>query len=314
MNWYQGGNVQQQQDDHSSPTSQSSSSSHYSQHHSHHHSGSKSLARDFLKKLEPMIDYLTQCRPLSISMGNALNYLKMQIGHLSPTLSEKEQREEIISVIDAFIHENIELATQTIASKASERIRDGDVIMTYARSQSVEKAIMMAHEHKKQFRVVVVDSAPKYEGKELMRRLSNTGIQCTYVLINAVSLMCREVTKVMVGAHAMFSNGVLMSRVGTASVAMVANGYNIPVLVCCETYKFSKKTQLKAITKNEVADPRELISNDTFSDWNKKQSLDVLNLVYDITPLEFIDMVITELGCLPPTSIPVILREQNILK
>lgn len=274
----------------------------------------KQLSRDFLKKLEPMIDYLTDCRPLSISMGNALNNLKIQIGHLTPSWSEKEQKEAIVEFIESFVEENIKLATESIASKASERIRDGDVIMTYARSQSVEKAIVDAHNQKRQFRVIVADSGPKYEGKELMRRLSNAGIQCSYVLINAVSLMCREVTKVMVGAHAMFSNGVLMSRVGTASVAMVAKEHNIPVLVCCETYKFSKKTQLKAITKNEVADARELISNGSFEKWKKKSSLDVLNLVYDITPMEYIDMVITEMGCLPPTSIPVILREQNILK
>jgi len=31
--------------------------------------------------------------------------------------------------------------------------------------------------------------------------------------------------------------------------------------------------------------------------------------VYDLTPAEFIGMVITEVGMVPPTSVPVILRE-----
>jgi translation initiation factor eIF-2B subunit delta len=35
----------------------------------------------------------------------------------------------------------------------------------------------------------------------------------------------------------------------------------------------------------------------------------VLNLKYDVTPGNFLDMVITEAGTIPVTSVPVILRE-----
>jgi translation initiation factor 2B subunit (eIF-2B alpha/beta/delta family) len=37
--------------------------------------------------------------------------------------------------------------------------------------------------------------------------------------------------------------------------------------------------------------------------------LQLLNLVYDVTPSTFITMVVTEVGMIPPTSVPVILRE-----
>ena len=89
--------------------------------------------------------------------------------------------------------------------------------------------------------VIVVDSRPKLEGKELLRSLTNRGISCTYVLISALSYVMAEVTKVMLGASAMLSNGNVVSRVGTASVALMANQCKVPVLVCCETYKFSEK-------------------------------------------------------------------------
>jgi translation initiation factor eIF-2B subunit delta len=39
----------------------------------------------------------------------------------------------------------------------------------------------------------------------------------------------------------MLANGNVISRVGTSMVAMMARQYNVPVLVCCETYKFSEK-------------------------------------------------------------------------
>lgn len=43
------------------------------------------------------------------------------------------------------------------------------------------------------FRVVVVDSRPRLEGRETLRRLVRRGIHCTYVMINAISYVLPEV-------------------------------------------------------------------------------------------------------------------------
>jgi len=32
-------------------------------------------------------------------------------------------------------------------------------------------------------------------------------------------------------------------------------------------------------------------------------------MLYDITPANYINMVVCELGCIPPTSVPVVIRE-----
>jgi len=34
--------------------------------------------------------FLTQCRPLSVSMGNAIKYLKLQITHTPPDMAEDQ--------------------------------------------------------------------------------------------------------------------------------------------------------------------------------------------------------------------------------
>lgn len=44
-------------------------------------------------------------------------------------------------------------------------------------------------------------------------------------------------------------------------------------------------------------------------DWRSMEALRVLSLAYDLTPAEFVSMVITEIGCIPATSVPVVLRE-----
>ena len=45
--------------------------------------------------------------------------------------------------------------------------------------------------------------------------------------------------------------------------------------------------------------------------WRDVTALNLLNLVYDVTPSDFVSMVITEVGMIPCTSVPVVLRVQN---
>ena len=62
------------------------------------------------------------------------------------------------------------------------------------------------------------------------------------------------------GAASVLSNGTVMSRAGSASVAMLASAQRLPVLVCCETYKFHERVQLDAITQNELGNPDDMVS------------------------------------------------------
>lgn len=138
--------------------------------------------------------------------------------------------------------------------------------------------------------------------------------------------MMKEVTKVFVGAYTMMANGNLLSRVGTALTAMMAHSYHVPFIVCCETYKFTERVQLESISFNELGDPEELLKDlesqedelleegtkkqiSVLKKWKELPNLTLLNLIYDLTPTEFITMVITEVGMVPPTSVQVIIRE-----
>ncbi len=77
-------------------------------------------------------------------------------------------------------------------------------------------------------------------------------IPCTYALLPALPYLITEVTTVLLGAHALFSNGAVYSRAGTALVAMMAKGHGVPVMVCCETYKFSEGVMVDGFSKNEI--------------------------------------------------------------
>ncbi len=62
-------------------------------------------------------------------------------------------------------------------------------------------------------------------------------------------------------------------------------------------------------------DPNDLVNieknSEYLKDWKDSKSLSLLNLVYDVTPPELVTMVITELGMIPCTSVPVVLRVKH---
>ncbi|GMF34830.1 unnamed protein product [Phytophthora fragariaefolia] len=302
----------------------------------------KQLRRDLDKRLRPLIQYLIDCRPHGIGMGNAIRRLRRVIGSTPPELSEEEAKRRIREEMDDYVQSRILLASRAVVKNAQSKISAGDVILTYARANVVEELLLetakTSPEIAATLRVIVVDSRPHYEGRKLVSVLASAGLQCSYLQINALSYIMREVTKVFLGAAAFMSNGVAVARVGTALVAMTAHEANVPVLFCCETYKFSDRVQLDAITHNELGDPDELVSSyctdksrsrrrtgsgisgsasngsstgHILSDWRDLADLKLLNLVYDVTPIDYVSMVVTELGMIPPTSIPAVLREYS---
>lgn len=63
-------------------------------------------------------------------------------------------------------------------------------------------------------------------------------------------------------------------------------------------------------------DPNDLVlgkeKHNQLDNWKEENSLSLLNLTYDVTAAEFITLVITELGMVPCTSVPVVLRVKQV--
>uniref|UniRef100_K7F8W7 Translation initiation factor eIF2B subunit delta n=1 Tax=Pelodiscus sinensis TaxID=13735 RepID=K7F8W7_PELSI len=254
------------------------------------------------------------CPQLSGSPAPTGSFLQKEISGLSSTLREEEAKGKLQESIDKYVREKIQLAAEAISKYAFEKISDGDVILVYGCSSLVNRTLCDAHT-KRAFRVIVVDSRPRLEGRDTLRRLVREGIRCTYVMITAISYVLPEVSKVLLGAHALLANGSVMSRVGTSQIALVSKAYNVPVLVCCETYKFCERVQTDSFVSNELDDPDDLIlprKGAQLGGWKENTSLRLLNLVYDVTPPELVDLVITDLGMIPCTSVPVVLRVKNV--
>ncbi|CAM6031542.1 unnamed protein product, partial [Sphagnum compactum] len=152
----------------------------------------KELTRELENLLKPVVSYLKQCRPLSVSMTNALRYIRWQLTHLNGDDSDEMKKEALLDAIDTYIRDQIEKAQQAISISVQEKITDGDVILTYGCSSLIKHILEAARERNVDFRVIIVDAFPRHEGQEMLKRLVAEGIECTCVLINAVGFMMPE--------------------------------------------------------------------------------------------------------------------------
>ncbi|KAL9933778.1 hypothetical protein V8E36_007436 [Tilletia maclaganii] len=220
------------------------------------------LQRDLLTRISPQIGELVEARPLGTSAGHAIRYLKHEISLTPVDIDEEEAKENLLSCIDHFIRDRILYAGRVIQQHASSKIREGDVVLTYARSSVVEHTLHAAWDAGKRFEVIVVDSRPLLEGQRLLASLTARSIPTTYAHLTSLPSLIPRTSLVLLGTAALLANGALYARAGTASCAMAAHAQGVPVIVCAETYKFSDRVQLDGVVVNELGEPNALLHDD----------------------------------------------------
>lgn len=252
------------------------------------------------------------------------------------------------------------MADYLIQEAAIDKITENSIILTFAkcvhvwnvvldsvlmavscyRSSVVEQVILRASQAGKKFTVCVIDSGPLFEGKpiyhcsdldesvtffqgrRLLDSLKERGITCSYSHLSALGTVIANANLVLLGAHSLYANGALYSRAGTALVATMASQRSIPVLACCETYKFSNDVPFDGFTKNELGNVCSFVFPVLWV-WltcpvavahspELRPCLQTLNPLYDLTPANMITAVITEIGLIPPSSVPTVLPRAGI--
>ena len=245
--------------------------------------GCDTQLRTLLKQVvDKNVQFLVTCRPLAVGMGNAIREFKNEIEKFhksTPNATFEYAKSYFRDICSSYMKEKCSLAVDAIVPLACSKINDGDVIVTYGYSSIILQTFRYAAEKQsKRFRVVVVDSFPRFEGRKLLEALSAAGIPCTYLFINAAAYMMREASKVMIGAAGVRANGSVSSRCGTASVCMMAHYYRVPVMVLCQTFKFTESVLLDSFCDNEIGDPEDVVAVSTpgmpslLKDWRTTRS------------------------------------------
>lgn len=251
--------------------------------------------------LNPQIEYLTACRPMCYSMGNAVRWLKLQISKVDIDLADFEARKILCETIDVFIRDRIRFARPLISGSAVDNMSEDEVIVTYGHHRLVEHALAWAKHQGRNYAITVVDDPFDRTGLAFAKRLSAMGYdRVTYAAdLGVLNSHLRDATCVLVGAESVFSNGALYARAGTCDVAIAAKEMGVGLTALCEAINFTDRVSVDSLTYNEI-DPERCTEDD-------------FRLLFDTTKPEYISSLVNELGYATSSSVASLLRKLEVL-
>jgi len=245
------------------------------------------------------------CRDIkSIKIQGATNVAKAALGayYLSPTEKSKKillslrPTEPMLShVIELAgkipkqeILNHFKKSQEAINPQVMKLIKNNDVIFTHCHSTNVVRALIYAKKHGKKFEVYNAETRPLFQGRLTARELSKAGIKVTNFVDSAISIALkkeqgtRKVNLVLLGADALLDKAVI-NKVGSGTIARLANDYGIPVYIVADSWKRAHKSlKLEQRRFKEV--------------WNPRNMIHVKNPAFEAVPKELITAIITEKG------------------
>jgi ribose 1,5-bisphosphate isomerase len=253
---------------------------------------------EFNLQMERAAQLLLSTRPTAISLYNAVrSVMRYEASNI------EQARRTVVENADRFI-ESASIAVQRIGEFGSKRIRAGDTVLTHCNSMAALSVISAAHRAGKDIRVIATESRPRYQGLTTIKMLEGYGISTELIVDSAVRTVMNEVDLVVVGADVIAANGTLVNKIGTGQIALCAHEAQTCFMVAAETYKFSPLTILGELVPIEERGQEEVLA-----DISKYAHVRVRNPAFDITPRQYIDVICTEVGLIPPEMSYMIIKE-----
>lgn len=264
-----------------------------------------SNTKEFVEEIEETARTMMRTRPTAVSLPNGIRYVihRVREGNLSGQTLEA-LKETSAKACHEFI-ENSKTAIERIGEIGARRILDGDTLMTHCDSSAALKVIETAWKKGKKLKVYVTETRPRFQGRITADRLGQMGIPVIMIIDSAVRHFMNQVDRVIVGADAVSANGAVVNKIGTSLMALAAREARTHFLVAAESYKFSPETMFGELVKIEERNASEIISPSDV----KYPSITVANPSFDVTPPEYVDLIITEKGIIPPQAAILLLQE-----
>lgn len=256
----------------------------------------------FRQEMERAAGTLISTRPTAVSLPNAVHLVMAGLDEATTT---EEARVAVVQRAEKFIQSS-QHAVERIAEFGARHIRDGDTILTHCNSEVALGCIIEAHRSGKDIEVFATEVRPRNQGHITIKTLNDAGIKTNFIVDSAVRSFINDVDLVIVGADAVTVNGAVVNKIGTSQVAHTASEARVNVLVAAETYKFAPRTVIGELIQIEERSASEVLPEEIA---RTLPHVTVRNPAFDVTPPEFIDLIITEQGAIPPQMAWIIIRE-----
>ena len=141
------------------------------------------------------------------------------------------------------------------------------------------------------FNFYVLESRPLLEGQKMAKQLSKHFK--THLIIDAsMGKFITEIDLILIGIDSILKGGAIINKVGTYPLSVLAKSNGKPVYAVGDSFKYNLRSHFDL--------PVEIVkkpNNEVFEGLNP--SFQIENYYFDITPPEYIEGLISDLGILP---------------
>lgn len=289
-------------------------------------------ADDTIAHIDEALDYLKQSRPTAVDLTNAINQLKAAVRSVGSAATKDQVIEAFIAKAEDIFGKDLQTNMQ-IADHGSEWLRanvgaseDKQIsVLTHCNTGSLATSghgtalgiIRTLRQKNLLQHAFCTETRPYNQGSRLTAfELVYEGIPSTLITDSMAAALFRtqgkqrNIAAVIVGADRVVRNGDTANKIGTYQLAVLAKQHGIKFIVAAPTTSIDLETLTGDDIKIEERKSEELtqvtgpvIKPDGTVDQSTKvrvatadQRIAVWNPAFDVTPAEFIDTVVTELG------------------
>ncbi|MEM3670757.1 MAG: S-methyl-5-thioribose-1-phosphate isomerase [Thermoprotei archaeon] len=158
--------------------------------------------------------------------------------------------------------------------------------------------ILEAHRLNPQLHVYATETRPLLQGARLTTlELINEGVQATLIVDSAAGYLMQtgKIGSVVVGADRILADGTTANKVGTYTLAVLAQKHNVPFYVAAPFSTFDLESTGITIEQRGADEVLKFMECRT-----APPDVDVWNPAFDVTPPQLVSAFITEKGVLKP--------------
>ncbi len=257
----------------------------------------------FYQQLNNVCDVMAKTRPTAVNLFWAIERMK-QVAAANRD-EELDNLREILKTEATQIEEEDLRICRHIGKNGASLIPDNGIVLTHCNAGGLATAgygtalgvIRAAHEAGKNIQVFADETRPWLQGARLTCwELMKEGIPVTLISDNMAGFFMKkgEISCCVVGADRIAANGDTANKIGTYSVAVLANENKIPFYVAAPISTLDLSLKSGDDIPIEERHSREVTHLQGFS--LAPEGVRVRNPAFDVTPARYITGIITEKG------------------
>jgi methylthioribose-1-phosphate isomerase len=261
-----------------------------------------------LNELEAAKTTLDSARPTAVNLRWATD--RMLAVALGSQVDEpaSEIAERLLAEAHA-IHDEDDRTCHAIGEHGAALLDQGTRILTHCNAGGLATTgygtalapIRTAHAQGKQLHVLVDETRPFLQGSRLTAwELQEAGIQQTLITDNMAGYFMRrgEVDCIIVGADRIVANGDVANKIGTYSLAVLAQAHGMPFYVAAPTSTIDMRLNSGDDIPIEQRDPCEVTQ--LAGQFLAPEGVQAAHPAFDVTPHDLVTAIITEKGIVEP--------------